>query len=130
MTAPALATRPSRGLLGRGRRGRARARAALGTSSSGRAHQNPDLSGNRSLAREERAEDEEAGVLLGADAGADTVREGRCGKGRGGDGPPGCPERAGPPGFLIGQWIDRDFPRGPLRDRSCHSGFKHVERGA
>lgn len=44
------------------------------------------LSRNRRRARKERVEHDEAGGLLEAETGADTVWEGRCGRGRGGGG--------------------------------------------
>ena len=46
------------------------------------------LSGNRRRTWEERVEHEEAGSLVRAEASADTVREGGCGRGRGGGGRP------------------------------------------
>lgn len=87
VTAPAPVSGLSRGLLGRGRRGRAGMRAAGRTRPSGRAPWNPDsLSGNRRRTREERVEHEEAGGLLRAEASADTIREGGCERWRAGGG--------------------------------------------
>lgn len=128
VTAPAPVSGLSRGLLGRGRRGRAGMRAAGRARLSGRARWNPDsLSGNRRSTRDERVEHEEAGGLLRAEAGADTIREGGCGRWRGGavaDCAAGCgPGRVGSGGGS-GPWINRDFPGSTF---SCSSQTPHCE---
>ena len=138
MTAPAPVYGLSRGLLGRGRRGRAGMRASGRTRLSGCARWNPDsLSGNRRSTRDERVEHEEAGGLLRAEAGADTIREGGCGRWRdGGGGRLCCGVRAGPgrAGVLANGLIAISLKvlspaphKHPTVRRNLLFGFKRVE---